>query len=194
VFQKGKLRTRTSIKIDLQIHHLPGDNGDLIGIVKLHEQFLLHLMADFIFIQVRNVRVWMSGYDDVPYCQHGDLHSMLLEHAVQEGVEVRYNSKVINVNSDIVAVTLDGGENIFSDVIIGADGSHSLVRTIVAGERISETRERDISLNFTIPTEVMKAHDDLRSLTTNSDVRLLKSTDVLTLVNLDTVSVVGVVG
>jgi salicylate hydroxylase len=97
---------------------------------------------------------------------------MLLEHAIQEGVEVRYNSKVISVNSDVVAVTLDGGENIFSDVIIGADGVNSLVRTIVAGERVSETRGRDISLNFTIPTEVMKAHDDLRSLTTKSDVRL----------------------
>jgi salicylate hydroxylase len=103
---------------------------------------------------------------------------MLLEHAIGEGVKFRYNSKVVDVNSDTVAITLDSGERIFSDVIIGADGCNSLVRTTVAGEEVPETRERDVSLNFTIPTEVMRAHDDLRSLTTNSDVRRLGSTDI----------------
>ena len=103
---------------------------------------------------------------------------MLLEHAIEEGVKMRYHSKVIDVNSDTVAVTLDSGERVYSDVIIGADGCNSLVRTTVAGEQVPETREKDVSLNFTIPTEVMKAHDDLRPLTTNSDVRPLTSTDM----------------
>jgi len=79
---------------------------------------------------------------------------------------------VVNVNPDTVAVTLDNGERIVSDVIIGADGFNSLVRTTVAGEQVPGTREKDVSVNFTIPTDVMKAHEDLRSLTTNSDVRL----------------------
>jgi salicylate hydroxylase len=100
----------------------------------------------------------------------------LLEHAAQEGVKLRYNSKVVDVNSETVAVTLHSGERIFSDVIIGADGFTSLVRNVVAGQPVPETRERDVSLNFTIPTDVMKAHKDLRSLATNSDVRRLGST------------------
>lgn len=100
---------------------------------------------------------------------------MLLEHAIQEGVKMRYHSKVVDVNSDTVAVTLDSGERVYSDVIIGADGCNSLVRTTVAGEQVPETRERDVSLNFTIPTAVMRAHEDLRSLTTHSDVRPLSS-------------------
>lgn len=94
-------------------------------------------------------------------------------------MKFRYNSKVINVDSEVVAVTLDSGEQIFSDVIIGADGFNSLVRTTVAGELIPETRERDISLNFTIPVEVMKEQPDLSSLTTNSDVRHLGSTRIM---------------
>jgi salicylate hydroxylase len=104
---------------------------------------------------------------------------MLLEHAIQEGVKFRYNSKVVGVNSETVVVTLDSGEQIFSDVIVGADGFNSLVRSVVAGEDVPATRERDVSLNFTIPTEVIKAHKDLQSLATNSDVRRLKPADVL---------------
>jgi salicylate hydroxylase len=104
---------------------------------------------------------------------------MLFEHAAQEGVKFRFNSKVIDVDSEVVAVTLDSGEQIFSDVIIGADGFNSFVRNTVAGEPVPETRQRDISLNFTIPIELMKEHPDLLSLTTKSDVRHLGSTDVM---------------
>lgn len=39
----------------LGIHLLLGHSGEVIGIVKLHEQFLLQLMADFVFIQVCNM-------------------------------------------------------------------------------------------------------------------------------------------
>jgi hypothetical protein len=65
VFQKGKPRTRRPFQIDMHIKHPLGNNGDLLGTVKLHEQFLLQLMADFIFIQVRNVRAWITSHDDV---------------------------------------------------------------------------------------------------------------------------------
>ncbi|KAF9465928.1 hypothetical protein BDZ94DRAFT_1252593 [Collybia nuda] len=128
-----------------------GESGELIAVMKLHEEFLKHLMADFLFIQ------------------HGDLHSMLHEHAIQEGVQIRYNSKVVHVDSEAVSVLLEDGERITSDVVIGADGFSSLVRTAVIGKEVPETRERDITLNFTIPTAVMKQDQDLKSLTNNTD-------------------------
>lgn len=96
---------------------------------------------------------------------------MLYEHAIQEGVQFRYNSNVIDVESDPVSVTLDSGERIRSDVVIGADGFSSLVRICVIGKKVPETRERDISLNFTIPTALMKEQEDLRQFTESSDVR-----------------------
>jgi len=135
----------------LSLCFLKGESGELIGVVKLHEQFLKQLMADFLMIQ------------------HGDLHSMLHEHAIQEGVRIRYNSKVVEVDSDAVAVTLENGERIVSDVVIGADGFNSLVRTTVIGKKVPETREREVSLTFTIPTDVMREHEDLRSLVENSN-------------------------
>lgn len=96
---------------------------------------------------------------------------MLSEHAAQEGVQFRYNSKVIHVDSEIVSVTLESGEQIVSDVVIGADGFASLVRTSVIGKKVPEIRERDVSLNFTIPTLLMREEEDLQSLTEDPDVR-----------------------
>ncbi|RDB26714.1 3-hydroxybenzoate 6-hydroxylase 1 [Hypsizygus marmoreus] len=136
VFQKGSIK---------------GESGELIGIMKLHEQFLRDLMADFLFIQ------------------HGDLQTMLFEQAAQEGVQLRFNSNVTYVDSEAVFVTLESGEQIDSDVVIGADGFSSLVRTSVIGKKVAETRERDISLNFTIPTHLMREEEDLLPLTENSD-------------------------
>lgn len=96
---------------------------------------------------------------------------MLFELAIQEGVRIRYNSKVVHVDSETVSVALEDGERITSDVVIGADGFSSLVRTTVIGRKVPETRERDVSLSFTIPTDVMKRDEDLKPLTNNSDVR-----------------------
>jgi salicylate hydroxylase len=96
---------------------------------------------------------------------------MLEEHAIQEGVQIRYNSKVVHVESESVSVLLKDGERISSDVVIGADGFRSLVRTAVIGKTIPENRERDISLNFTIPTDLMREDVDLKPLTNSTDVR-----------------------
>ncbi|KAG6911039.1 hypothetical protein DXG01_005455 [Tephrocybe rancida] len=129
------------------MHSRIGETGELIAIMKLHEQFLKDLMADFLFIQ------------------HGDLHALLCDEAANEGVQFRYNAKVVCVDSETVSVTLEDGERISSDMVIGADGFSSLVRTSVVGKQILETRSNEATLNFTIPTSLMEEEEDLRSLT-----------------------------
>ncbi|KAG5645681.1 hypothetical protein DXG03_005519 [Asterophora parasitica] len=94
---------------------------------------------------------------------------MLCEQALHEGVQFRYNSNVIRVDSESLSVTLEGGERITADIVIGADGFNSLVRSTVIGKKVLETRERDVSLNFTIPISLMREEEDLRSLTETSD-------------------------
>ncbi|KAG5652553.1 hypothetical protein H0H81_004614 [Sphagnurus paluster] len=125
--------------------------GDLIANMKLDEQFLKDLMADFMFVQ------------------HGDLHSLLCEQAVQEGARFRYNAHVIDVDPETLSITLKSGERITADIVIGADGFNSLVRKSVNGQEVPGTRERDITLNFRIPIDLMRQEDDLRSLTETTD-------------------------
>ncbi|KAJ6611200.1 hypothetical protein B0H10DRAFT_1810063 [Mycena sp. CBHHK59/15] len=121
--------------------------GELLGLVQLHEDFLVDLMADFIFIQ------------------HGDLQSMLLALATREGVEFRYNAHVASVDCDSVSVTLATGERLYADLVVGADGPDSLVRTEVVGEEITGKRDTHLSLTLAIPTDLMRDDDDLRPLT-----------------------------
>lgn len=95
---------------------------------------------------------------------------MLLEHATQEGVQIRYNSQVRHVDSETVSVMLESGERILSDIVVGADGFNSVVRTSVIGKKIPEKREKEVSLNFTIPSHLMMEDDDLRPFAESSDV------------------------
>lgn len=110
------------------------------------------LMADFVFVQ------------------HGDLHSMLLDLATREGVEFRYNAPVAGVDCDTVSVTLEGGERLYADLVVGADGHNSLVRNAVVGQQVTGVRDGQMSLTTSIPTAEMRDDEDLRPLTEDTDV------------------------
>ncbi|KNB09122.1 hypothetical protein FOXG_09764 [Fusarium oxysporum f. sp. lycopersici 4287] len=57
------------------------------------------------------------------------------EEAYGNPVDVRTGCQVASVDCDEGVVTLDSGDKIRGDLIIGADGIHSVVRTAVVGEK-----------------------------------------------------------
>ncbi|KAJ7054122.1 hypothetical protein C8F01DRAFT_1163981 [Mycena amicta] len=122
-------------------------DGEMIGLVQLHEDFLVDLMASFVFIQ------------------HGDLQSLLLGLAAREGVEFRYNVPVKSVDCDTVSITLESGERLYADLVVGADGAASVVRNEVVGGPVTGYKDGHLSLTLAIPTELMRSDDDLRPLT-----------------------------
>ncbi|KAK7040742.1 hypothetical protein VNI00_009648 [Paramarasmius palmivorus] len=96
--------------------------------------------------------------------QHGDLHSHLLEIAIQEGVEIRYNSEVTCL-TDTGAVVLANDELIEPNLIVGADGQTSLTRKYLSSKEVPEEVPSDqLTLLFSIPTERMRDDEDLRHL------------------------------
>ena len=64
------------------------------------------------------------------------LHSILTRKAVEVGVEIRYSTTAVDVidHGDRVEVVLEGGESLFADILVGADGSRSKVRRHVIGD------------------------------------------------------------
>ncbi|KAJ7182746.1 hypothetical protein C8R43DRAFT_1054725 [Mycena crocata] len=136
---------KAAVKCPQFIFHQP--EGEMLGLVQLHEDFLVDLMADFIFIQ------------------HGDLQSMLLGLATREGVEFRYNCPVASVDCDTVSITLETGERLYADLVVGADGPKSMVRNEVVGEQITGVPDGHLSLTMAIPTDLMRDDEDLRPLT-----------------------------
>ncbi|KAF8880531.1 hypothetical protein BD779DRAFT_1675877 [Infundibulicybe gibba] len=128
-----------------------GETGELIGQANVPKEFTRQLMGDFLFIQ------------------HGDLHSLLFDLASQEGVQFNFNSTVVNVDTQTISVTLQCGEIRYADIVVVADGAGSSVREYVLGRNMPETPNRDVSLTFTIPTDIMRQDDELRPLTETSD-------------------------
>lgn len=70
-----------------------------------------------------------------------DLETALREN-LPDSVELRYGAAVTGVTDreDGVTVTLDGGETIEADLLIGADGIHSTVRGLVFGAEAQHLR------------------------------------------------------
>ncbi len=55
--------------------------------------------------------------------------------AVEAGVQVRYGANVVNVDAETQEVTLESGEQIGADVLVGADGEFGLCRAAVIGQQ-----------------------------------------------------------
>lgn len=69
--------------------------------------------------------------------QHDDVQSMLYDLAVSVGAKVIFNTPITSVAIDDIRerpyVTLVDGSIIEADVVLGADGSNSIVRDYVNG-------------------------------------------------------------
>ncbi|KAF5715938.1 salicylate 1-monooxygenase [Fusarium mundagurra] len=75
------------------------------------------------------------------------------EEAYGNPVDVRTGCQVASVDCDEGIVTLDSGEKIHGDLIIGADGIHSVVRTAVVGEKRNALPTGTSAYRMLIPTE-----------------------------------------
>lgn len=96
------------------------DTGEAIGHLEWREDVLKETGADFLLMH------------------HSDLLRLLYNLAISVGVTVNLNSYVraINVNEEEekIEVKLNSGRVFNADVVVGADGYCSIVRTFVVGE------------------------------------------------------------
>ncbi|KAF9267539.1 FAD/NAD(P)-binding domain-containing protein [Marasmius fiardii PR-910] len=97
-----------------------------------------------------------------------DLYEMLLSIAMPF-IDLKLRSKVKYVDPSTPSVTLDSGESFSGDLIVGADGIHSVVRQYVVGDRDIPLSIPlgDVAFRTLIPTEPMLRDPDLRDLVEN---------------------------
>ncbi|KAF7349934.1 FAD/NAD(P)-binding domain-containing protein [Mycena venus] len=92
-------------------------------------------------------RPWQTAHlnsvrqEESVVCHRSDLHDELNRLATGESgggppVQLLLNSKVATCDADAGIVTLANGEVVHADIVIGADGIHSIVRTSVLGHTI----------------------------------------------------------
>ncbi|KAH9837783.1 uncharacterized protein C8Q71DRAFT_561138 [Rhodofomes roseus] len=108
---------------------------------------------------------------ELPYynVHRADLHRLLYER-VAPHVTLRLNSKVVSVDPEAPSLTLESGEVLRGDLVIGADGVHSTLQQAVVGKKIPATPTGDAAYRALIPTELLLKDPDLKSFVENPEV------------------------
>ena len=67
--------------------------------------------------------------------QYADLHQLILDITIASGVKVDFGVKVVDVDISEPSVTLASGTKLYANVIVGAEGTESIVRERIVGGR-----------------------------------------------------------
>lgn len=91
-----------------------------------------------------------------------DYQRVLIEEAKRLGVTIRLGCEVVSVESgsDSAVVQLANRETVNGDVIVGADGLHSIVRTAVLGYVKEPVESGDVAYRITIPRPLIQDDPD----------------------------------
>ncbi|KAJ6460811.1 hypothetical protein C8R47DRAFT_1226062 [Mycena vitilis] len=134
------------------------ENSERVGFMKMHKEIMSDLEADFLIFQYQ------------------DLFRYLTSLCTTAGVDIKYESEVVGIVSlnGGATVSFRDGTTFSGDIIIGADGHTSLVREILAGDVKEELNMIDAvtGINLSIPTKLLKEHEDLASLCNNNETTL----------------------
>ena len=98
---------------------------------------------------------------------------MLRDLALQEGVEIRQNANVVQVDADSVSVRLEAGDIISGDIIVLADGCSSKLRSSVIGypqDPPLETAQRVLFIAFTVDINLLKDDESYKGVLEPTDV------------------------
>ncbi|ORY50393.1 FAD/NAD(P)-binding domain-containing protein [Rhizoclosmatium globosum] len=81
----------------------------------------------------REIQANHPDYIPPLHVMRSDLHGALMEEAHALGIKVRTGKKIVNLeqHEDSVTVYFDDGDSITSDLVIGADGIHSVTRRLI---------------------------------------------------------------
>lgn len=105
------------------------------------------------------------GADRVIYHRQ-DLHSALKNAATStelpgRPVEIRTAARVVSCDPDKGIVTLEGGEILEADVLVGADGIHSVMRQAVVGEAHGAVPTGTSAYRILLPLESLSVSDGM---------------------------------
>lgn len=103
-----------------------------------------------------------------------NLHRCLLDRAVELGAEVRTKARVLNVETsfggDSATVSLESGESLTVDLVVGADGIHSRMREIMLGREDPPILTGDLAYRLLLSTKDMLKDPELASFVRDPQV------------------------
>ncbi|KAF9221342.1 FAD/NAD(P)-binding domain-containing protein [Gyrodon lividus] len=126
------------------------ETGELVGHLVWQEAVIEEIGAEYLLMHYQ------------------DLHAMLYSAAKSAGIQISYNMTVTKVSANPPRVELASGRTLYADLVIGADGSHSIVREAVEGkENVGQSDNDSFSVYVaTIPREELQKDPELNAFTT----------------------------
>ena len=111
-----------------------------------------------------------------------DLHRELLRLATSAGADLRLGCAVHKISDDGMGVVLESGDEVRADLVVAADGVHSVARQFVLpGEDTSSKAVHSglAAFRFLVETEKFRADEELRPLldTTNGSINVIEDED-----------------
>ena len=107
---------------------------------------------------------------------------MLRDLALREGVEIRQNANVVQVDASSVNVRLETGDIISGDIIVLADGCSSKLRSSVVGyprDPPLKTAPRVLFVAFTVDISLLNDDEGYRGLLEPTNVLFTNSREYI---------------
>ncbi|KAF8338508.1 hypothetical protein F5887DRAFT_1237385 [Amanita rubescens] len=113
------------------------------------------------------------------HAHRADVHKILCDLATPY-INLRVNSRVVSVSPDPPSphVVLSSGEVVYGDMIIGADGVKSIIRTCMVQGPDAPTPTGDSAYRATISTEGLLKDPELRSFVDNPESTMWMGPDM----------------
>lgn len=97
------------------------------------------------------------------------LHSALRQLATSENGEgppanLHVSSKVLSVDAKTATITFNDGTQIQGDLVVGADGVHSMARSAINGGDLQPFDSGKSAFRFLVPTEILTSDPDVAEL------------------------------
>ncbi|PNP76438.1 hypothetical protein FNYG_10224 [Fusarium nygamai] len=127
-------------------------------------------------ILVRHLRRWDNGdvlatrkYGPISYHKYGypamvihraDLQQALIETAAELGVEIKTGCDVMKADFEATEVILTNGQRFRADIVVGADGIWSTLRSQVVGKTIEPAETGDLAYRGTFTRQQLEELND----------------------------------
>ncbi|KAJ7499868.1 FAD/NAD(P)-binding domain-containing protein [Mycena latifolia] len=140
VFETSEIKTEIGAALGLQLNalrvldHLGVSKDNLKGV-----NMSAHIIFDGESGESKTAFDLDSGMPGL-LCHRSDLYSELMRLAVGEGegppVKIRLGSKVMSCYTEEGTIILNSGEIVHADIVLGADGINSVMRTEILGSEV----------------------------------------------------------
>ncbi|MCJ1388702.1 hypothetical protein MMC18_001551 [Xylographa bjoerkii] len=139
----------------------------------------LRSYRDGVVISASQIDPQMKMAYGVPYLaiHRADLAQVLFDKTETLGVQTRFGARIVEIDPTRPSIKLANGEQFNCDLILGADGLHSMCRELIPGQAQQPFFPGDVAFRIVLPKSDLVGSPDLIELTQSPAVHVFMGPD-----------------